>query len=194
MVWKCTCGTQNELYSLFCSSCSEEMPQRERNKIYRRELMRQIEECIVLVKNSTAVRFVKALLRALKKKITDVLSGTSKEDLKFAIVPILFMCFVVINIIIQVTGMKIDRARFVREERKQYSIERRAALNENIRLKINYAIAESGFSEADTPQNAAVKEHIEAKKSHLLEKTKIAVRYIIEYVERGYEKCRSFFE
>ena len=194
MVWKCTCGTQNELYNMLCNSCNEEIPQRERNKIYRRELMRQIEECLVLVKNSTAVRFIKALLRALKKKITDVLSGTSKDELKFAIIPIIFICIVVINIFIQVTGRTIHNARFIREERRQYSIERRTALNENVRLKINYAIAESGFSNIDTPRNVPVKEHIETKKNHLLEKSKIAVQYIIEYAERGYEKCRSYFE
>lgn len=194
MVWKCTCGAQNELYNMFCQSCTEEIPQRERNKIYRRELMRQLQECMVLVKNSTAVRFVKALLRALKKKITEVLSGTSKEDLKLAIIPVIFICIVIFNIIIQVTGRTISHSRFIREERNRYSIERRTALNENVRLKINYAIAESGFTDVDTPQNAPVKEHIEAKKSHLLEKTKIAVRNIIEYAERGYEKCRSYFE
>lgn len=194
MVWKCTCGTQNELYNLFCGNCSEEISQRERNKIYRHELLKQIGECIELIKNSTAVRFIKALLRALKKKIIDVLSGTSKDELKLAIIPIIFMCIVIINIIIQVTGMKIDRARFVRAERKQYSVERRAALNENIRLKLEYAVAESGFSEVDTPENKIVKEHIESKKKHLAEKSKIAIQFIIENVERGYEKCRQYFD
>lgn len=194
MVWKCSCGTQNELYNLSCTSCNKEIPQCERKRIYRHELMHHIEECIVLVKNSAAVSFIKNKLYLIKMRVKDVLSGTSKDDLKIAIIPIIFISFFIINIIIQITSLKISHTRTLREERKLYSIERRTELNDNIKSKLEYAIVESGFSKIDTMRNLPVKEHIEAKKRHLLEKTKIAMSYLIETVERGYEKCRSYFE
>jgi len=194
MVWKCSCGTQNELYNLFCSACREEMPKRERNRVYIRELMLQLKECAVIILNSAPVKFVESLLWRLKKNIKEILSGTKKENLKFLAIPVIFYAIIIINIIIQVTGMKIERARIVRQERRAYSIERRADFNENVRLKIDYAIKESGFSKIDTPTNQLVKEHIEGKKTHFAGKLKTAIRFIIQNVERGYEKCRLYFD
>lgn len=194
MVWKCTCGTQNELYHLFCKDCRKEMPQRERNKVYHDELLIQIKECAILLKNSAPVQFVKSLLLTAKKSIVEILSGTKKEDLKFLIIPIVFFSFIIINIITQVAGMKIAHSRMEREKRSAYCVERRAALNENIRLKLDYAIDESGFFKADTPTNKAVKEHLEMKKNHLLDKSKIVIDVVIENLERGFEKCRLYFE
>ena len=57
MAWKCACGAQNELYTAICRECGDTMPQRERNKMYRRELMIQIKECIILIRNSAVVKF-----------------------------------------------------------------------------------------------------------------------------------------
>lgn len=194
MAWKCGCGTQNELYHLFCRNCNERMPQHERNNVYRQELRIQLEECAILVKNSAPAKAIRSALLSAKKDIKGILNGTKKEDLKFLIIPIVAFGFIFINIITQIAGSHIDNVRMQRHQRSVYYAQRREVLHENIRLKIDYAIEESGFFGDITPANQAVKEHIENKKNHVQEKARTVVQFVVENVKRGYEKCRLYFD
>ena len=194
MAWKCACGTENELYSLCCTECNEQMPQHERNKIYIQELFNQIKECMVLLKNSAPARYVRSLILSLVENISETLKGTKKEDLKYALIPLAVFAIIIVNVVVQVAGDKIDYAREQRYHRNAYFSERRADISENIRTKLISGIDRVTLKDETKSENQLAAKHIESKKNHLEQKFQIVLDFATENVKRGYEKCRLYFE
>ena len=193
-MWTCKCGHCNSCIYDKCVSCNEEIPQKERNIIYRRELEEEYKSILKDFFTSSLFIFVSKSLKVLYSIFVYIISAIAGvfEGLWiiavqiFKMYPVRSAAIVIVVVFLTLCKM-VQHTPFEREAirvRYDESAERRTEYTEIAGAKLSKALQNFDFSDMSYGNELISKENIRKKSGLINQRCKSLKETVFETVRK----------